>query len=150
LDVDLWQVLNNLGRIYHITKRYGKAEDAYRQALQLAEIRLGRSHPSLSVTLDNLGLLYAETGRYGEAEAQHQRSLAVLEQSELPVDEIFVMRALYGLGDTYLRQGDRPRAQAALARAAKIASRRVLPSDMIEALDVLDLYGKALNNSSNS
>jgi tetratricopeptide (TPR) repeat protein len=150
LDVDLWEILNNLGRVYQVTRRYGKAEDTYRRSLQLAEVRLGPSHPSLSVLLDNLGSLYAETGRYGEAEAQHQRSLSVLEQTQMPVDEIFAMRALYGLGNTYLREGDRTRAQTVLARAAEIASRRVLASEMMEALDVLDLYGRALKNSPNS
>src|SRR5262249_25143937 len=149
-DVDLWQILNNLGRVYQVTRQYGKAEDAYQRSLQLAEIRLGRSHPGSSVARDNLGSLYTETGRYREAELQFQKSLAIVEQTGMSVDELFVMRTLYGLGNTYIREGDAARAQAALARAAEIACRRVVASELMEALAVLDLYNTALKNSLNS
>ena len=150
LDVDLFEIWNNIGRVYQNTRQYAKAEDAYRRSLQLAEARLGNSHPSLNVLLDNLGSLYSEVGRYREAELLFQRSLAHLEQAGPSFDDIFVMRTLYGLGDTYIREGDGIRAQGVLVRAAEIACRRVLPGEMPEALSVLNLYDKALKNSSNS
>jgi tetratricopeptide (TPR) repeat protein len=150
LDVDQWQIVNNLGRLYQSTKKYTKAEDFYRRALQLAEVRRGRSHPAISVVLDNLGILYARTGRYQEAELQLQRSLAILEHSSTSFDAIFMMRTLYGLGETYRRQNNAVRAEEMLARASEIARRLVRPAEMPEVVEVLDTYAKVLNDLSHS
>jgi tetratricopeptide (TPR) repeat protein len=150
LDVDLWQIQNNLGRVYQSTRQYAKAEDTYRRSLQLAEVRWGRSHPGLSIVLDNLGSLYNGMGRYKEAESQFQRSLAILQRSRTSFDAMFMMRTLYGLGGTYLRENDAIRAEKMLARAAEIARRRVLAVEMPEVLEVLDTYTKVLKELSNS
>jgi hypothetical protein len=63
---------------------------------------------------------------------------------------MFMMRTLYGLGGTYLRENDAMRAEGMLARAAEIACTRALALEMPEALEVLDTYAKVLKDSSNS
>ena len=148
LDVDQWQIVNNLGRLYQTTRKYAQAEDFFKRALQLAEIRRGRSHPVLSIVLDNLGLLYVRTGRYQQAESHFQRSLAILEHATTSFDAVFIMRTLYGLGETYRRENDALRADEMLARAAEIAHRLVRTAEMPEVLEVLDAYARVLNESS--
>jgi tetratricopeptide (TPR) repeat protein len=148
LDVDLWQILNNLGRVYQSTQQYAKAEDAYKHALQLAEVRQGQTHPNLSLVLDNLGFLYVRSNRCQEAESQFQRSLAILNHSRVSFDSIFMMRTLYGLGETYRRENDAIRAEGMLAGASEIARRRVLAVEMPEALAVIDTYVQVLQDLS--
>ena len=148
--MDPWQSLNNLGRVYQVTRRYAKAEDAYRQALQLAEAQRGRSHPGLSIVLDNIGSLYAWTDRYQEAKSQFQTSLALLERSTTPFDAMLMMRTLHGLGSIYLHENDTTRAEPMLARAAAIAHRRNLRVEMPEVLEVLDTYAGLLKDLSHS
>ena len=147
--LDPWEIMNNLGLVYQIKRQYTKAEDAYKRSLQLAEFRRGSSDPGLTIVLNNLGSLYAGTGRYREGDAQFQRSLAILDHSGTSFDAIFMMRALYGLGRTYLRENDPIRARGVLARAADIARGRVLGVEMPEVLGVLDTYAKVLKDLSN-
>ena len=149
LDVDPWQILNNLARVYQSTRQYDKAEDAYRSSLQLAEVRIGGTHPALSVVLVNLGSMYAAAGRYPEAEAAFQKSLTILEHSKRSFDSILLMRTLSGLGRTYLQKNDLIHARDTLSRATEIARRRVLAAEMPEVLEILDTYAKVLEGVSN-
>jgi tetratricopeptide (TPR) repeat protein len=150
LDVDQWQILNNLGNLYQHTRKYAKAEDVYTHALQLAEVRRGPSHPALSVVLGDLGMLYVRIGRYQEAESRLQRSREILEHSRVSYDPIFMMRTLYGLGETYHHENDPSRAEEMLARATEIARKLTLPTEMPEVLEVLNSYAKVLNELSHS
>ena len=150
VDVDRWQILNNLGRLYQKTPDYGKSEDFYSRALQLAEARHGQSNPVLSVVLVNLGILYVQTGRYKEAESRFQTSLAILEHSQLSFDGVLLMRALYGLGETYRRENDPLQAGKMLARAADIGRRLGRASEMPEVVEVLEAYARVLNDLSHS
>lgn len=149
LDVDRWQILNNLGRLYQKTEKYAKAEDFYARALEQAEVRLGQSDPRLTVVLVNRGVLYLRTGRYKDAESQFQRSLTILESSKVTFDAIFLMRALYGLGETYRRENDALQAEKMLGRAADIG-RRLGRAGMPEVVEVLDAYARVLNDLSHS
>jgi tetratricopeptide (TPR) repeat protein len=148
LDVDPWQILNNLGRLYQATQKNAKAEEFFTRSLQLAEARWGRAHPVLSVVLDNLGLLYIRSGRYQQAESHFQRSLEILEHSRVSFDAIFMVRTLYGLGETYHRQNDAPRAKEPLARAAGIAHGLGRLDEMPEAIEVLNAYARVLKELS--
>jgi len=147
--VDPWQILNNLARVYQSTRQYDKAEEAHRRSLQLAEVRIGGTHPALSVVLVNLGSMYAAAGRYPDAKAAFQKSLTILEHSKRSFDSILLMRTLSGLGRTYLQENDLIRARDTLSRATEIARRRVLTAEMPEVLEILDTYAKVLEGVSN-
>jgi tetratricopeptide (TPR) repeat protein len=142
-----WQILNSLGRVYHLTKRFAKAENAYNRSMQIAESQLGRANPKLSVILIDLGSLYAQTGRDAEAATQFQRSLSNLEEAAEPFDQMWMMKTLYGLGELHLREGDEVRARPLLARAAEIAEKRTMAIDMPVVVDVLEAYATTQKSS---
>lgn len=66
-------LLNNLGVNYEFQHRYGEADQAYLQSLQIAR-QLGDS-VSVHESYINLGLLNALLAKYGEAEAYLQTAL---------------------------------------------------------------------------
>jgi tetratricopeptide (TPR) repeat protein len=148
-DLDLGDVLNNLGRVYQTKRQYAKAEEAYLRSLELITQRLGATHPNLATPLDNVGSLYREMGRYKEAEEHLRRSLAIEEEAAKPIDEAAVMHTLHELGKAYIGLNDKVRAEAVLARASEIARKRVLAREMPEASDVLETYSAFLKESSN-
>src|SRR5262249_37722991 len=116
-------VLTNLAIVYESSGESRKAEQTFKRALELTEIRLGPSHPSAVPTLTNLGTLCIELKRYKEAESYFQRSLQMLGQPETAANEYRLMEALYGLGKTYMKENDPIRAEPMLRRAADIARR---------------------------
>ena len=144
-DLDLIdsQVLTNLGTIYQRQRRYAKAIEAYHRSLEVTSLRLGPSHPNLTLTLGNLGILYSEMGRYGDAEDQYRRSLSILEQSS-PALDLRMSRTLHFLAKNYLRKGDRSRAEEALSRAVQIARRNLVPDP--EMPQLLEAYADVLKS----
>jgi tetratricopeptide (TPR) repeat protein len=134
-----------LATIYANDGRYPKAAAAYIRSLQLAEARVGPSHPSTAMTVNNLGFLYLRMRRYQEAQGQFQHSLEILEKNSLMANEV-VVRALHGLGQTSMARGENARAEPLLARAVEIGrTTKVRDSEMA---DLLDLYSTLLTNLS--
>jgi tetratricopeptide (TPR) repeat protein len=124
--------------------QYAKAEDMYKRSLGLVEARYGDADPNITRILENLGSLDISTRHYTEAENYFQRSIAILEDSDR-TDERLMLEALYGLGKTYAAQRDMLRAEPLLARAAEMVRRNVLlPTDILEAVEVLETYSKVL------
>jgi tetratricopeptide (TPR) repeat protein len=149
-DLSAEDILNNLARIYQSSGESRKAEQTYRHALELTEIRLGPSHPNLAPTLTNLGTLCMELKRYKEAESHFQRSLQILAQPETGTNEYRLMEALYGLGKTYMKENDQIRAEPMLRRAVDIAHRNQNQPFFIQGiLQVLDDYEAVLRNLRN-
>jgi tetratricopeptide (TPR) repeat protein len=140
-------ILNNLARVYQSRGEVQKAEQVYKRALELAEMRLGPSQPNLVAPLTNLGTLCIDLKRYKEAETYFQRSLRILEQSGTAADEYRVMEALHGLGKTYVKENDQIRAESALRQAANIGRRNQNQAILIpEILQVLDDYSTVLRD----
>jgi tetratricopeptide (TPR) repeat protein len=146
-DLSGEDILNNLARVYQGTGELQKAEHTYRQALELAENRLGLSHPNLAALLTNLGTLCIDLKHYKEAENYFQRALQILDQSGRAFDEYRIMEALHGLGKTYMKENDQVRAESALRRAAEIARRNQNQAILIpEILRLLDDYSTVLRD----
>ena len=57
---------------------------------------------------------------------------------------------LYGIGKLYIRQNDKKRADAPLARAAAIARKLKTPGVIPEALEVLETYSQVLADLSSN
>jgi tetratricopeptide (TPR) repeat protein len=148
-DIDLPDVLNNLGRVYQSKHDYVKAEDAYKRSVQLMTARHGPAHPNLSAPLNNAGALYRDMGRYKESEAALQQSLTIHEQLAKPTDQTALMHTLYELAKTYICENEKVRAEVALARASELARTRHLSWEMPEAFDILETYSALLKDRSN-
>ena len=144
-DLSGEDILNNLARVYQSAGEVQKAEQTYKRALEVAEMRLGPSQPNLAAPLTNLGTLCIDLKRYKEAESYFQRSLRILEQSGTASDDYRVMEALHGLGKTYVTENDHVHAESVLRRAADIARRNQNQTILIpEILRVLDDYSTVL------
>jgi tetratricopeptide (TPR) repeat protein len=149
-DLSGEDILNNLARVYQSAGELGKAEQTYKQALALAEIRLGPSHPNLAALLTNLGTLCIDLKRYKEAEDHFQSGLRILDQSGGASDDYRVMEALHGLGKTYMMENDMVRAEPVLRRAADIGRRNQDHAILIpEFLRILDDYSTVLRDQWN-
>lgn len=144
-------ILNNLAGVYRALGDSRKAEQTYKRALELTESRLGPSHPDAAPALTNLGALCIESKRYKEAEGYFQKSLQILSRPDTRTNEYRVMEALYGLGQTYMKENDPVRAKQVLGRAADIARRNQNQPFLIsEVLHVFEEYEAVLRNLWNS
>lgn len=90
----------NVALLYKKAKRYGEAEDAYREA-----IRLGIERPQ--EVYSNLGVLYSEMRRPKQAAEMQERALEI-DSSHVP--------ALFNRGGLYEEAGDREGAAAMYRR----------------------------------
>ncbi|HLH30247.1 MAG TPA: tetratricopeptide repeat protein, partial [Terriglobia bacterium] len=150
IDLDRWEVMNNLGRIRQMKHKYGEAENAFKQALQLADAVLGPANPTLALVHDNLGSLYTEMQRFTEAENQFHQSLAIFEQAGSQFQAFAVAHTLYELARTYVAEHNEVRAQPLLERAAVMARQQRAGAELPEAPMIFDLYAKVLEDLSKS
>ena len=82
---DYGSALYNLGLVYAAQGKYAKAEEAYKRALEIMEIKekvFGAEHPKVAWTLNNLAIVYAAQGKHAEAEVLYKRALEI-RQKEL-------------------------------------------------------------------
>lgn len=101
--------------LYTLGSSYGRAGDALRAAVLLAEcLTLRRqldpgvvTDAQMALTLNNLAVAYVNTGRFEEAEALYMESLAIKRHND---DKFGIAAALVNLGDLALRRGDYDRA----------------------------------------
>jgi tetratricopeptide (TPR) repeat protein len=93
---------SNLGIAYAKSGQQGLAETEFRAALSLA--------PQKYETRNRLGMLYLEGGRVEEAEEQFRLSLKTKENDA----------GYCGLGEIYLRRGERGAAEGAFQSAARL------------------------------
>ncbi|HEY2385048.1 MAG TPA: tetratricopeptide repeat protein [Terriglobia bacterium] len=146
----LWGILSNLGHVYQIRRQYAKAEEAYKESLQLGEVRLGPQHPSLSILHNSLGSLYMDMGRFKEAEIQFQHSFALLDHADLSFNEAAIMDTLYQLARVCVARNEEAGARPLLERAAAIARKHTNEGEMPETAAIFDLYSRVLKELSNA
>jgi tetratricopeptide (TPR) repeat protein len=72
--------LGKLAQLYAQTKRDGKAEGLYKEAIGIAENNLGRDHLLTGNFLNILAVFYHQRKNYQAAEPLYQRSLSILER----------------------------------------------------------------------
>jgi len=121
-DVLAASVLNNLGNLYWLCRRYDQAELSYRKSIALA--RRSDDKAALGSALANLGRLQAHKGEAGAAATLDE---SFLHWDVLP-DSREKARALLGLGQSYRRlaagadrKTDEVKAAAALEQARRCA-----------------------------
>lgn len=67
-------ILFKLGKACHILKKYKKAEQIYREILELEVKVRGREHPDKLTNMNNLAIMLEAQGKYKEAEqVRHER-----------------------------------------------------------------------------
>lgn len=83
---------------------FERAVKAAKQAIEVAETKVGPDHPYVAISLNNLAMLYSKEGEYEEAEPLYNRSLAIWEKALGP-DHPYVANCLSKLSRLYHAMG---------------------------------------------
>jgi TonB family protein len=69
--------LNEVGRYYHVRRKYDLAERFYKEAFRIRVEKLGQEHAEVGESLNNLAILYENQARYAKAESYYRYALAI-------------------------------------------------------------------------
>ncbi|KAM6900637.1 nephrocystin-3 [Xenentodon cancila] len=73
--------LHQLAGVYVQWKKYGNAEQLYKQALEISENAYGPEHASVARELESLAMLYQKQNRYEQAEKLRKRSVKIRQKT---------------------------------------------------------------------
>ncbi|XP_070582462.1 nephrocystin-3 [Erythrolamprus reginae] len=161
------QSLHQLASVYVQWKKYGNAEQLYKQALEISENAYGSDHLRIARELDALATLYQKQNKFEQAEHFRKKSFkiqqknarrkgslygfALLRQRSLQLEELTLgkdtsenARTLNELGVLYYLQNNLETAELFLTRSLEMRERILGPShpDCAQSLNNL----AALNN----
>ncbi|XP_030625126.1 nephrocystin-3 [Chanos chanos] len=75
------QSLHQLAGVYVHWRKFGNAEQLYKQALEISENAYGPEHASVARELDSLSLLYQKQNKYEQAEKLRKRSVKIRQKT---------------------------------------------------------------------
>ncbi|XP_022522676.1 nephrocystin-3 [Astyanax mexicanus] len=145
------QSLHQLAGVYVHWRKFGNAEQLYKQALEISENAYGAEHCSVARELDSLSLLYQKQNKYEQAEKLRKRSVKIrqkmarqkghmygftllrrralqLEELTLGRDSADCAKTLNELGVLYYLQNNLDAAKVFLTRSLEMRQ-RVLGAD---------------------
>uniref|UniRef100_A0A674K2D1 Nephrocystin-3 n=1 Tax=Terrapene triunguis TaxID=2587831 RepID=A0A674K2D1_9SAUR len=156
------QSLHQLAGVYVQWKKFGNAEQLYKQALEISENAYGAEHPRVARELDALATLYQKQNKYEQAEQLRKKSFkmrqkaarrkgnlfgfALLRQRALQLEELTLgkdtpdnARTLNELGVLYYLQNNIETAELFLKRSLEMRERVLGPdhSDCAQSLNNL-------------
>ncbi|XP_029313702.1 nephrocystin-3 isoform X1 [Cottoperca gobio] len=73
--------LHQLAAVYVQWKKYGNAEQLYKQALEISENAYGAEHASVARELESLAMLYQKQNKYEQAEKLRKRSVKIRQKT---------------------------------------------------------------------
>ena len=112
-------VLNALGQVLRLQRKYGQAEQMYLRLLGTYETRGETNTVEFAESYRQLAVLCERTGRIDEAVQNYQRALAEFEAAG-ESEHRFAGRALQALGGIYVQRGMLESADTAYHRAIAI------------------------------
>ena len=116
-DLEMANVLHNLGTLYFYKSDYNSSVEVLERALKLREKKLGPNHPQTVLTLQNLANVYQSKGDAAAAGPLYQRVAAVREKTVTP-DDPAIAESTADLAKYYVSRGDF--AYCALACSAQL------------------------------
>ncbi|XP_043916336.1 nephrocystin-3, partial [Protopterus annectens] len=156
------QSLHQLAGLYVQWKKFGNAEQLYKQALEINENAYGTEHPRVGRELDSLAMLYQKQNKYEQVEQLRKRSSKIkqktawqkgnmygfslrhrrvlqLEELTLGSDSPENARTLNELGVLYYLQNNLEAAEIALKRSLEMRERVLGPehTDCAQSLNNL-------------
>ncbi|XP_068437546.1 nephrocystin-3 isoform X3 [Clinocottus analis] len=73
--------LHQLAGVYVQWKKYGNAEQLYKQALEISENAYGAEHASVARELESLAMLYQKQNKYEQADKLRKRSVKIRQKT---------------------------------------------------------------------
>uniref|UniRef100_A0A8C4VPI1 Nephrocystin-3 n=1 Tax=Gopherus evgoodei TaxID=1825980 RepID=A0A8C4VPI1_9SAUR len=161
------QSLHQLAGVYVQWKKFGNAEQLYKQALEISENAYGAEHPRVARELDALATLYQKQNKYEQAEQLRKKSFkmrqkaarrkgnlfgfALLRQRALQLEELTLgkdtpdnARTLNELGVLYYLQNNLETAELFLKRSLEMRE-RVLGPDHSDCAQSLTIWAALYN-----
>ncbi|XP_077772509.1 nephrocystin-3 [Podarcis muralis] len=165
------QSLHQLAGVYVQWKKFGNAEQLYKQALEISENAYGTEHLRVARELDALAMLYQKQNKYEQAEHLRKKSLkiqqkavrrkgslygfALLRQRALQLEELTLgkdtsdnARTLNELGVLYYLQNNLETAELFLKRSLEMRE-RVLGPDHPDCAQSLNNLAALSNEKKN-
>lgn len=133
------QLLNNLGRYFHLRARLSEAELLYHRSLEIRQSLLGADHINVASIFHNQAWLYYDQGKYSIAEPLFLRSLSIRKQALGPND-LDISSSLLKLGICYISLGRYGDAEPLIAESLEIRE-KVLGQEHLDIGDVLLVQG---------
>jgi len=97
--------LGFLAALHQTQRDYNKAEELYRECLDINQRTLGSDHASTLETMSNLGSLYYAANRYEEAEKVYKSAFDISSQSASVLDKADNLKFMNNLAMVYKAQG---------------------------------------------
>ena len=110
---------NDLGLVYSQTNK-DKALDFYEKAMTIYKQIHGAEHNKIAIININTGVIYRDMELYGDAVNNFDAALKIWEKVYPNAPHATKAIALYNLGQTYVRMGDRKAASGYYDRAKKM------------------------------
>ncbi|KAF2184996.1 TPR-like protein [Zopfia rhizophila CBS 207.26] len=132
-------LLYNLAECSRITGNYSKAEQLFRQTLQLLENVLGKEHPDTLMSMTGLAISLRQQGKFAEAEAMDRQTLQ-LKEKVLGKEHPDTLMGMTGLASSLRQQGKFAEAEA-MDRQALQLKEKVLGKEHPNTL--MDMTGLA-------
>lgn len=104
-DPETVRALGFLAALYQTQRDYNKAEELYRECLDINQRTLGSDHASTLETMSNLGSLYYAANRYEEAEKVYKSAFDISSQSASVLDKADNLKFMNNLAMVYKAQG---------------------------------------------
>ena len=121
-QLDISEVLNNLGVVQLQRKEYADAESSLKRALVIMETHGGIGHPDVAVVLNNLGKLYYQRKQYDIAESVLTGALSIRRKT-LPAENLSTADNLLSLSQVLISSNRYAEAQTLLEEAVSIRNR---------------------------
>jgi tetratricopeptide (TPR) repeat protein len=137
-DLDVAEDYDSLGVLLRKEGKYAQAEQLYRRALSIQQLRLSPDDPALANTLNDLGALLNHEGKYDEAEPLLRRAVAADEKNLGPNDPHFATD-LTNLAAVLQNRGDTAEAEAMFRRALSIDEKALGANHPDVAIDLINL-----------
>lgn len=113
---DVAQTLNNLAGLHRdrsTPEEYDRAEQLYREALEIRTAVFGEMHPEIGKMYNNLGKLLQEKGDLAGADQALRQALAILRrEGGLGQEHQYIARLLHSLAEVRMTMGDLDAARA--------------------------------------
>ncbi|HJQ68074.1 MAG TPA: protein kinase [Blastocatellia bacterium] len=104
-------IMTNVGWIHHLSRRYDRAIDAYKKALEMDQ--------NFILARRRLGQTYEQKGMYDEAIAEFQKTLAIFGGDT---------ESIAALGHAYAASGREAEAYDVIDKLAELGTQRYIPS----------------------
>ncbi len=123
---------------YSVRGEYDRAEDIFREALEIGGRAVGQQHRNLASTYSKLAVLHRRKGDFAHAESFFTQSLEIY-RSSVSDENNDVAYNLYQLADLYRDTARLDRAEPLYQRAVKIQQRALGPSHIHLAASISGL-----------